>query len=244
MTMLTTVSFDTYQTLAIAVAAMAIGWFLKKHIGFLERFCIPTPVIGGVLVAVIVCILNETGVAEVEFNDSLREVCMVFFFTSVGFQADLKLLRTGGKSLIVFLLLVVGLIILQNTFAVGSAMLLGMDKLLGLCSGSIPMTGGHGTSAAFGPIIESHGLANATSICLACATYGLIAGSAIGGPIANYLIEKKNLLGTAVDIDPYKDSALVRKDYQGVEGIRSPHFRWLLQQVSVLRYQHFCPGQE
>ncbi len=197
---------------------MIIGYFLKKRISILERFCIPAPVIGGVIIAVIVCVLHETHVAEISFNSSLQEVCMVFFFTSVGFQADIKLLKTGGKSLVVFLFLVLLLVILQNTVAVGAAALLGMDKLLGLCTGSIPMTGGHGTSAAFGKILEEHGLSQASSLCIASATYGLVAGSVIGGPIAGRLIEKKNLLDTVVEDDPYKDSSPARSKPDRVAG--------------------------
>nr|MCR5094364.1 sodium:glutamate symporter [Lachnospiraceae bacterium] len=215
---MTVISFDIYQTLAIAVVAMVVGYFAKMHIGFLDRFCIPSPVIGGIVVSAILCVLYETGVAEITFNDSLREVCMVFFFTSVGFQADFRLLKRGGKNLLVFLLLVIGLVFVQNALSAGSAMLFGMDRLLGLCTGSIPMTGGHGTSAAFGPILEERGLENATTICLACATYGLIAGSIIGGPIANRLIEKKNLLATVSGFDPYEDSALVMPKHDGVAG--------------------------
>ena len=212
------VSFDIYQTLAIAVVAVIVGRLAKKYIRVLDRFCIPAPVIGGIIVAVIVCILHETGTAQVAFDTTLRDVCMVFFFTTIGFQADFKLLRTGGKSLGIFLILVLVLVILQNTVAIGAAAVFGMDKLLGLCTGSIPMTGGHGTSVAFGPILEEHGLAGASSVCIASATYGLIAGSVIGGPIANSLIVKKNLLTTVSTEDPYKDSALVRSTHEGQIG--------------------------
>ena len=111
---MTVITFDIYQTLAIAVVAMMIGHLVKKRIGLLERFCIPSPVIGGVIVALVICILHETGVAEIDFNDLLREVCMVFFFTSVGFQADFRLLKKGGKSLVVFLLLVKTYFLIQK----------------------------------------------------------------------------------------------------------------------------------
>ena len=107
-------NLDMYQTLAIAVLVLILGRFLKKKINFLEKFCIPAPVVGGLLFAILTCVLYATGVAEVSFDDTLREVCMVFFFTSVGFQANLKVLKSGGKSLIVFLGLVVGLILCQN----------------------------------------------------------------------------------------------------------------------------------
>lgn len=107
-----------YQTLAVAVLVLMLGAYLKSKIYFLEKFCIPAPVIGGLLFAIFTCICYTTGVTEFSFDDILREVCMVFFFTSVGFQANLKVLRSGGKSLILFLFLVIALIVSQNLLAV------------------------------------------------------------------------------------------------------------------------------
>ena len=200
---------DMYQTLAIAVLVLLLGRFLKKKINFLEKFCIPAPVVGGLLFAILTCILYGTGVAEVSFDDTLREVCMVFFFTSVGFQANLKVLKSGGKSLIVFLGLVVGLILCQNFLAVGMSKVLNLDPLIGLCTGSIPMVGGHGTAGAFGPVLEDFNVSGATTLCTAAATFGLITGSLIGGPIGKSLVEKKNLISTAVAED---DSLLVEDE--------------------------------
>ena len=188
------IQLDMYQTIAVAVVVLMLGKFLKKRCSVLERFCIPAPVIGGVLFAIFTCICYATGIAEFEFDDILKEVCMVFFFTSVGFQANLKVLKSGGKSLIVFLGLVVVLIVTQNFMAIGLSKLLHISPLVGLCTGSIPMVGGHGTAGAFGP---------------AGATFGLIAGSMIGGPIGKRLIEKKNLLSTAIVED---DSLLVEEE--------------------------------
>jgi ESS family glutamate:Na+ symporter len=137
---------DMYQTITVAVLVLMLGKVLKKKFGILERFCIPAPVIGGVVFAVFTCICYVTGIAEFSFDDILKEVCMVFFFTSVGFQANLKVLKSGGKALIIFLGLVIGLILSQNFLAVGLAKLLHISPLVGLCTGSIPMVGGHGTA--------------------------------------------------------------------------------------------------
>ena len=109
------IELDMYQTMAVAVLVLMLGKFLKKRVNFLERFCIPAPVIGGVIFAVFTCICYVTGVAEFTFDDILKEVCMVFFFTSVGFQANLKVLRSGGKAMIVFLGLVITLIAVSYT---------------------------------------------------------------------------------------------------------------------------------
>lgn len=203
------IELDMYQTMAVAVLVLMLGKFLKKRVNFLERFCIPAPVIGGVIFAVFTCICYVTGVAEFTFDDILKEVCMVFFFTSVGFQANLKVLKSGGKAMIVFLGLVITLIISQNFLAVGLSKLLNISPLVGLCTGSIPMVGGHGTAGAFGPVLEDFGIGGATTLCTAGATFGLIAGSVMGGPVGRRLIEKKKLLDTVVQED---DSLLVEEE--------------------------------
>lgn len=203
------IQLDMYQTLAVAVLVLLLGNYLKKKIYFLQKFCIPAPVIGGLIFAIMTCICYVTGIAEFSFDDTLREVCMVFFFTSVGFQANLKVLKSGGKSLIVFLGLVIVLIILQNLTAVGLAKLLNLNPLIGMCTGSIPMVGGHSTAGAFGPVLEDLNIKGATTICTAAATFGLIFGSLIGGPLGKRLIEKHSLLNTAANED---DSLLVEDE--------------------------------
>lgn len=203
------IQIDMYQTLALSVVVLMLGQFLKQKINFLEKFCIPSPVVGGLIFSVLTCILYSTGVVEFTFDDTLREVCMVFFFTSVGFQANLKVLKSGGKALAIFLGLVIALIFMQNLLAVGVSHLIGLDSLVGLCTGSIPMVGGHGTAGAFGPVLEDFNVQGATTICTAAATFGLVAGSLIGGPIGKCLIEKKHLLDTIVTED---DSLLIEEE--------------------------------
>ncbi len=191
-----TIAVNKYLTLAIAVGVLMLGQFLRKRIRFLETFCIPAPVIGGLIVAILSCILYVCGIAEFVFDDTFREICMVFFFTSVGFQANLAVLKEGGKDLLLFLVQVIILIVLQNVLAVGASHLMGVNPLIGMCTGSVPMVGGHGTAGAFGPVIEDFGITGATTIATAAATFGLIAGSLIGGPLGNSLIGKYNLLDT------------------------------------------------
>lgn len=204
-----TIQLDMYQTIAVAVVVLMLGNFLKHRIAILERFCIPAPVIGGVIFAIFTCVCYVTGFAEFSFDDILKEVCMVFFFTSVGFQANLKVLKSGGKSLIIFLILVIILIICQNFLAVGLSKALQISPLVGLCTGSIPMIGGHGTAGAFGPVLEDFGVKGASTLCTAAATFGLIAGSIMGGPVGKRLIEKKNLLKTAI---PEDNSLLIEEE--------------------------------
>lgn len=202
------IQLDMYQTLAAAVLVLLLGSYLRKKINILEKFCIPAPVIGGLLFAIFTCVCYTTGIIEFSFDDTLREVCMVFFFTSVGFQANLKVLKSGGKSLLVFLALVITLIFSQNLLAVGLSKVLGLNPLIGMCTGSIPMVGGHGTAGAFGPVLEDFNIKGATTICTAAATFGLITGSLVGGPIGKRLIEKRNLMYNV----PAEDDSLLVED--------------------------------
>ncbi|MCI8422695.1 MAG: sodium/glutamate symporter [Lawsonibacter sp.] len=212
------VSLDMYQTLAIAVVILYLGTWLKKRVKMLEAFCIPSPVVGGLLFAILSCVLYATGIIELSFNETLKDVCMIIFFTSVGFQANLKVLKSGGLSLVIFLACVTSLIILQNAVAVGLSPFLGVESTFGMCTGSIPMVGGHGTAGAFGPTLEGLGLEGATTLCTAAATFGLIAGSLMGGPLGRRLILKHDLLKTAVPVD---DAPLVedeQKHHRSIHG--------------------------
>lgn len=196
-----TIEFNMYQTLAIAVVMLYIGTLLKQRIQFLETFCIPSPVIGGLLFAIISCILYTSGIIGFAFDETLKTVCMVAFFTSVGFQANIKVLKSGGTALIIFLGCVIALIVSQNFLAVTLSKILDISPFIGLCTGSISMVGGHGTAGAFGPVLEDLGLVGATTLCTAAATFGLVAGSLMGGPLGRRLILGKDLLKTAVKAD-------------------------------------------
>ena len=202
-------SLDMYQTLALAVFVLYIGNLLKKKVKFLEKFCIPAPVVGGLLFALLSYILYSVGIVEFSFDETLKNVCMIIFFTSVGFQANLKVLKSGGIGLIIFLASVIVLIITQNFLSVGLSSAMGLSPYVGLCTGSIPMVGGHGTSGAFGQVLEDLGVSGATTVCTAAATFGLVAGSLMGGPIGRKLILKHDLLKTVVQED---DSVLVEDE--------------------------------
>ena len=187
------VTLDMFQTAGIGVAALLIGIFFTRTIPFLKRFCIPAPVSGGLLVSLLT--LASYGILGVEFSfdGTIKDICMMLFFTSVGFQSNMKALKQGGRPLVVMVLLVAVLIIMQNLISLGTAKALGIDSLVGMAAGSIPMCGGHGTSGGFSPVLEQMGLAGAQSITMACATFGLVAGSMIGGPLAELLIRKRHL---------------------------------------------------
>lgn len=203
-------NIDMYQTLAFAVGVLFIGGFLKKKISILEKFCIPAPVIGGLIFALVSCLLYVFGIVEFNFDETLKNVCMVMFFTSVGFQANLKVLRAGGLSLVIFLACLFVLIVVQNLAAVGLSQVLDISPLIGMCTGSIPMVGGHGTSGAFGPVLEDFGVEGATTFCTAAATFGLIIGSLMGGPVARRLIVKHDLMKNAV----FEDATILAEEEQ------------------------------
>ena len=197
-----TLNIDMYQTAAVAVVMLFFGTFLKKRVKFLETFCIPSPVVGGLLFAVVSCVLHVAGIINFAFDETFKNVCMVAFFTSVGFQANIKVLKSGGISLVIFLVCIIALIVTQNFLAVGLSALLEINPLIGLCAGSVSMAGGHGTAGAFGPVIEDFGLTGATTLATAAATFGLVAGSLMGGPLGRQLILKNNLLDTVINADP------------------------------------------
>lgn len=198
-----------YQTLAVAVGVLYLGGVLKKKVKFLETFCIPAPVVGGVIFAVFSCLLHILGIVEFQFDETLKNICMVMFFTSVGFQANIKVLKAGGKSLVAFLMCLIVLIFSQNAVAVGVAKALDINALVGMCTGSIPMIGGHGTSGAFGAVLEDFGINGATTLCTAAATFGLIIGSIMGGPLSRRLIIRHDLMKTVV---PEDDSILAEDE--------------------------------
>lgn len=187
------VELNTIQTMALAVMILGIGQVIKKKVSFFESFCIPAPVIGGVLFAVMTLILKSLGILEFNFETTLQSVFMTAFFTTVGFTASLKPLIKGGKKVFIFLVAAIMLVVLQNVLGVSVATIFGINPLIGLSTGSVPMTGGHGTSGAFAPLFEAHGATGSTAVAMASATFGLIVGSLIGGPIGQRLIKKHDL---------------------------------------------------
>lgn len=187
------VELDLYQSAGVGVIALLLGLLFTDRIPFLKRYCIPAPVSGGLLISLLTLALYGFAGVECRFDGTVRDLCMTAFFTSVGFQCDLRVLRKGGRQLVVMILLVAALIVVQNLLSVGIARGLGQGPLLGMAAGSIPMCGGHGTAGGFSPLLEEMGLGGASSITLAAATFGLVAGSLLGGPLAEGLIRRRRL---------------------------------------------------
>ncbi|WP_116148106.1 MULTISPECIES: sodium/glutamate symporter [unclassified Paraburkholderia] len=185
---------DTQETLMAAALVLLLGRQILARIRVLRTYTIPEPVVGGLLVALLVFALRSSLRIEVRFDTTLQAPLMLTFFATIGLNADLAGLKAGGRALIVFLGVVVGLLVMQDALGIGLAWALGQDRLLGLLGASVTLSGGHGTGAAWAKVFaERHGLASATEIAIACATFGLILGGLIGGPVARFLISRYSL---------------------------------------------------
>ena len=179
------------QSAGVGALALMVGMYLTRRVKFLQRFCIPSPVSGGLLFSLLTLALYSFAGITLSFDGTLKDLFMLAFFTSVGFQSNLKVLKQGGRLLLVMLLLLVVIISLQNFIPVGLAKAFGIDPLIGIAAGSVSMAGGHGTAGGFADVLEGMGLSGAGTIAMAAATFGLIAGSMVGGPLAERLIHKK-----------------------------------------------------
>ena len=189
--MTNTITLDMLQSAGVGALALIVGMVMTRKIAFLQKFCIPSPVSGGILFSIATLLVYLFAHVEISFDGTLKDVFMLAFFTSVGFQSNLSVLRHGGKTLVTMLVLLVVIITLQNLLPLGITKLLGVNPLVGMAAGSISMAGGHGTAGGFSSVLEHLGLQGAPTVSLASATFGLIAGSMIGGPIAERLISKK-----------------------------------------------------
>lgn len=190
------IALNMYQTAAIAMMLFVLGRFLTNRVEFLRKCCIPAPVVGGLIFAIVHLCLYMGGIVEFTFDSNVKDFFMTLFFTSVGYTACFRLLKKGGKKVITFLLVAIVMVCLQNVLSSVLAGVFGWDLRLGLCTGSIPMVGGHGTAGSYGPLMESMGIESANVIAIAAATYGLVAGSLMGGPTARGIINKYNLKST------------------------------------------------
>lgn len=182
--------FDFNLTLLCMVAVLLLGTFIINRVKVLKDYSIPEPVVGGAIAAVILLILHSYAGIAISFDTTMKTPLMLAFFSSIGLLADFASLKKGGKKLALFLVLVSGLLIMQNIVGIGAATMMGQTPLMGLLSGSITMSGGHGTGAAWASVFAKppYDFEAATTIAMACATFGLISGGIIGGPVAKFLI--------------------------------------------------------
>lgn len=190
---MTIIAPNMMQSVAICIVTLFIGKWLRKKVSFFDRFCIPAPVIGGFLFAIIHLILRQAGILEFQMDTTLQSPFMMFFFTSIGLTSSVEVIKKGGVGVLLFYMITVILVFGQNLIGVGVAKLMHQDTQLGLLCGSITMVGGHGTAGVWGPIFEEAGMPAGEVVGMAAATFGLIMGSLIGGPIGGRLIKKHKL---------------------------------------------------
>lgn len=207
-------TLDSYATLFAACIVLFLGHFLIKKVKLLDDFNIPVPVAGGLVIAIVVLILHEMMGFTLDIDKNLQNALMLMFFTSIGLSADFSRLRAGGFPLIIFLVVVSVLILIQNIVGVTLATLFDLKPLTGLITGSITLTGGHGTAIGWGQVLDKQLGSGASELGIACATFGLVLGGLIGGPVARRLIVARKLtvrsedLAQSTDNDDGKDLIL------------------------------------
>jgi len=192
---------SSFFAVTIGIIVLFVGKRLNESVGVLREFSIPEPVSGGLLFSVLITIVYLFTGIEIEFDLQARDVLLVYFFTTIGINASLKDLLSGGKPLIILLTITICYMVIQNFVGISVASLFSLGTPVGLIGGSVSLIGGHGTAIAWAPrIAEGYGVTNAMELGIACATFGLILASIMGGPIAKFLISRHKL--KPVDTEP------------------------------------------
>ena len=214
------INLNMYHAVALGAAMFWLGTVLTGKIGVLNRFCIPAPLVGGLCFALINALLYALGIAVIQFDNTLETVFMVLFFCTVGFTVSIPQLFKGGKAVILLLLLGSVMIVLQNGMGGALMAMMGKNPLYGIGCGSIALIGGPGTAAGIGPDLESAGAVGAKAVSIAAATFGLVTGSLMGGPIARRLINKYHLRSkrTGTDAVTVEDENMTTDNAKLIKG--------------------------
>jgi len=186
-------SIHMVMAVALAGVLLLLGYAIRSKVGILERLCIPAPVIGGFICSLLIWGLRATNLMTVSIDTTLQLPFMLAFFTCIGFSGSFKMLKTGGRLLIVFLIACWALSIAQGAIGIGMASLFGIHPVLGVMAGPVSMVGGHGNAAAWGPVAEELGVHAATTVAIAAATLGLVLGNLTGGPVGDFIIRKNKV---------------------------------------------------
>jgi ESS family glutamate:Na+ symporter len=192
---------DAVRVLILSIIVLWVGERLTSRIAFLRSFSIPIAVTGGIFCSLVVAALDVFGGIQTHFDLSLRDTLLLVFFSTIGLSAKLRLLAEGGRMLAILGALTLLFLVSQNALGVSLAMLLGDSPGYGLIGGSVSLAGGHGTAITWGALGEEAGLKGAAALGLAFATFGLICGGVVGGPIANWLIRRHELTGPGADAE-------------------------------------------
>ncbi|MEN8336843.1 sodium/glutamate symporter [Acinetobacter baumannii] len=216
--------FNGFYTLISAVIVLLLGRFLVNRIDFLKRYNIPEPVAGGLVAAVVSLLVHTFWGYSIVFSSELQTSFMLVFFASIGLSANFMKLKEGGTALVIFLICVASFIVVQNAVGMSLATLLGLDPIIGLIAGSITLTGGHGTAGAWGEILESqHGIQGALALGMASATFGLIIGGVIGGPLAKLLINRYSLAQAKTNAEIQQRDTHVEQNSDDLAPFENPH---------------------
>ncbi|MFS0574069.1 sodium/glutamate symporter [Sporosarcina sp. 179-K 3D1 HS] len=194
-----TIELNQITTIFLAIALLVLGRYLVRNVGVLKKFCIPAPVVGGLLFAIFATIGKSLGFLNFTLDTSLQSLFMLTFFTTVGLGASFKLVKLGGKLLVIYWLACGFLALAQNAIGVSMASLFDIHPLIGMMAGAVSMEGGHGAATAFGQTVEDLGIDSALSIGIAAATFGLVAGGLVGGPVVKFLVSKYDLKPTETE---------------------------------------------
>lgn len=217
------VNISAIQAVAIAAVTYYFGAWLKKKLPLLEKYSIPSPVVGGMLVALVLSVLEYNGIMKTNFDSSLQTLLMLAFFTTIGLSAGLKIVTEGGKLLVSFLFVITILCVLQNLLGMGLAEMMGLDFHYGILAGSVSMMGGLGTSAAFGPYFaQTYGIEGGTAVAITAATFGMVVALLIGAPFGEWLIRKYHVVtpkeieqpGAELKIPEDIDTSVVDEDHE------------------------------
>lgn len=183
-----------FLAFTIGIIVLFIGKRINDTVGFLREYSIPEPVTGGLLFSLLIALIYVVADVAINFELGARDLLLVYFFTTIGINASIKDLVAGGKPLIILLVITITFMVFQNVLGITVASLFDQPSAVGMLGGSVSLIGGHGTAIAWAPkISEQYGVANAMEIGLACATFGLILASLMGGPIAKFLISRHKL---------------------------------------------------
>ena len=223
---------NAFQSFNLGILVLFVGKYLNGKSQFLRKFNIPEPVTGGLLFSVVFTVIYFVLAVDLSFDLAVRDALLVYFFTSIGLNSDFRTLIAGGKSLIILLSATIGYMVLQNIIGVGVAQATGQPAIVGLLGGTVSLIGGHGTSIAWAPTFaEEYGIGNAMEIGIACATFGLVLASLMGGPIAHYLIGRYQLEPKLVEQPDfgavYDEVEEVKIDYLSVL------YTWLVLNIAI-----------
>ena len=223
------IELDAITTLCLACILYLIGQTIINHVSILRRICIPAPVIGGLIFAILVAVLDSFNIVKIKLDASfIQDFFMLAFFTTIGLSASLKLFKVGGKVMLLYFMFCGIMAFCQNVIGISLAKLLNIKPLLGLTAGSMSMEGGHGNAAAYGKTIQDMGIDSAVTAALAAATLGLVFGGLIGGPVVKFLIKRYNLKSEHSD-DSFKN-------YGEVEYNQSLHEKYKPTQIFFIQF--------